>query len=160
MDDYRPAQVLIFRHAEKTGIEIDLELSDEGWERARKLAAYIPRAFGTPDVIFAASPSERSVRPTQTVEPLAAATGVSICEAFGDGDGEALCKHVIGNAKSHQKRVAICWRHGELDQLAARFGAPGGSYPSPWPNDLYDLIICIDYRADGAAHARAVRQPF
>src|SRR5690348_6181400 len=72
-----PQQVLIRRHAEKTGDKADVRLSERGQERARVLYQLFvasndrPDPFPTPDFIFAASNSRDSQRPLETVTPLA-----------------------------------------------------------------------------------------
>src|SRR5262249_40034999 len=72
-----PQQVLIIRHAEKTGDKADVHLSKQGQERAEVLYQLFvaskdrPDPFPTPDFIFAASNAKDSQRPLETVTPFA-----------------------------------------------------------------------------------------
>ena len=69
------SRIVLMRHGEKAGDPEDIHLSEEGQERAERLATYIPQTFGRPDFIFAADRSKRSIRSIETAEPLAAAVG-------------------------------------------------------------------------------------
>jgi hypothetical protein len=66
-----PRFVLVMRQAEKPQDPRDPDLSSDGLARAQKLANYIPATFGAPEFIFAAAISKHSMRPYETVEPLA-----------------------------------------------------------------------------------------
>ena len=71
--DTGPARLIVLRHAEKTGDRRDRDLSPAGHERAMRLVPYVLETFGRPDFLIAAKSSDRSRRPVETIEPLAAA---------------------------------------------------------------------------------------
>src|SRR5579862_5355950 len=83
-----PQQILIIRHAEKTGDKDDIHLSKAGQERAEVLYKLFeaskerPEPFPTPDFIFAASKSKDSNRPIETVTPLAKKLKLTIIDTF------------------------------------------------------------------------------
>jgi phosphohistidine phosphatase SixA len=144
--DGGPSRILLMRHAEKTGDPEDIYLSEAGTKRAERLSTYIPQTFGRPDFVFAASRSKRSVRSMETVRPLAAALGVKLHHHIEDRDFEDLVSEIFSNPEYRGKTIVICWHHGKLDEIAALLGAPVGSYPNPWPEDVYNLIL--DFRYD------------
>ncbi len=155
-----PKRVLILRHAEKTGAEDDIHLSKPGYMRAKKLASYIPKTFGTPDYIFAAARSKRSIRSIETVSPLALSLNKSVQHSIEDKDFAALVRQLYSDPIYAGATVVVCWHHNKLPEIARMLGAPDASYPDPWPSDLYDAIIDISYGADGTVTARDVKQPF
>lgn len=139
-----PARVLVLRHAEKTGDTKDPHLSEEGWQHARRLAETIPARYGRPDFLFAARTSKRSSRPTETLQPLADVLAIKVDGRFDDDEFEDLVEE-LAKQKYAGKLAVISWRHSEMPQLAAALGAHEDAVPSPWPSDLYDLIIDIEY---------------
>ncbi len=155
-----PKRILILRHAEKTGSEDDIHLSKPGYMRAKKLASYIPKTFGAPDFIFAAARSKRSIRSMETMSPLAMSLGKTVQHSIEDKDFAALVRQLLSNPMYAGTTVVICWHHNKLPEIARILGAPPGTYPDPWPSDLYDAIIEISYAADGTVSARDVMQPF
>lgn len=157
-DGTGPAKLLVMRHAEKTGDRRDPHLSVAGVARAEKLAGYIPKQFGTPDFLFAATSSKRSSRPYETLAPLATALGLKIDERFDDEDYDALIERLAKPAYAGKFGV-ISWRHSDIPALCAALGAPDGTYPADWPEDLYTLIIEITFRGTQAT-ARSITAPF
>ena len=155
-----PATVLLMRHAEKPADKRDPHLSDEGRARAARLAAYIPEAFGRPDVLVAAADKPGSFRPRETLEPLAAATGVALRRDLSEKRGAALAKELLSDPRHDGARIVVAWRHKALPALARALGAKPGQCPEPWPDGLFDLILRFDY-ADGAEpKVTAVTMPF
>ena len=153
-----PAKLLVMRHAEKTGDKRDPHLSDAGQQRAEKLVSYIPKQFGKPDFLFAATSSKRSSRPYETLAPLATALGLKIDERFDDGHYDALVERLAKPAYTGKFGV-ISWRHSDIPALCAALGAPDGTYPADWPETLYDVVVEITFR-DTHANARAITEPF
>lgn len=153
-----PAKLLVMRHAEKTGDRRDPNLSDAGAARAQKLVTYIPKQFGKPDFLFAAKSSKRSSRPYETLQPLAASLGLKIDERFDDEDYDELVERLAKPAYAGKFGV-VSWRHSDIPALCAALGAPDGTYPEEWPEDLYPLIIEISFR-DTHATARQITEPF
>ncbi len=160
--DGGPARILLMRHAEKTGKLDDLYLSKAGVKRAQRLATYIPETFGKPDFVFAAAQSRRSVRSIETMKPLAAALGTEVDHEIQDKDFGTLITEIFSNPDYRGKIIAICWHHGKLPEIAALVGAPAGSYPDPWPQDVFNLIIDCRYdaKSDRAPVVTQVVEPF
>lgn len=157
-DGSGPAKLLIMRHAEKTGDRRDPSLSQAGQQRAEKLVSYIPKQFGTPDFLFAATSSKRSRRPYETLEPLSNALTLKIDERFDDDEYDALVEY-LAKPRYAGKFGVISWRHSDLPAICAALGAPDGTFPADWPQDLYTLVIEITFR-NGAAAARQISEPF
>jgi phosphohistidine phosphatase SixA len=143
-----PRRILLMRHAEKTGDPDDIHLSDAGRERAKRLARYIPNTFGKPDFIFAAARSKRSIRSIETVQPLADALGLEVQHDIEDKDFEDLVRALFSNPEYLAKTILICWHHGKLPEIAALLGAPARSYPDPWPETVFNVIIEFGYGVD------------
>jgi phosphohistidine phosphatase SixA len=141
-----PSRIILMRHADKPDDPDDPDLSTAGVTRAQHLATYIPQTFGKPDYIIATARSKHSDRPVETVEPLGRAVGLSIQHDIPDKDFEDLVDEIFSDAAYRGKTVVICWHHGTLPAIAALLGAPAGSYPDPWPNDTYNVIL--DFRYD------------
>jgi broad specificity phosphatase PhoE len=160
--DGGPSRILLMRHAEKTGDPDDINLSGAGEKRAERLASFIPETFGKPDFIFAAERSKRSIRSIETVEPLAAATGLKVQHDVEDRDFEDLISEIFSNPDYRGKTIVICWHHKKLPDIASLLGAPSGSYPDPWPEDLFNLILDFKYDAhsDRPPDVAKVIEPF
>jgi hypothetical protein len=144
-----PATILLMRHAEKPGAPDDPHLSQEGRRRAEKLARYIPEEFGRPDFLFAASGKPSSRRPKETLEPLAAATGLPIDDHASDKHSEAFAGTLLSDPQYDGASIVVSWRHDALPTLAYALGAKPGEVPNPWPDDLYGLILRFDYEEGG-----------
>ncbi|MFT3730086.1 MAG: histidine phosphatase family protein [Hyphomicrobium sp.] len=141
-----PARILLMRHAEKTGKTDDIYLSKEGMKRAERLVTYIPQAFGRPDFIYAAARSKRSVRSIETMKPLAAALGIEVQYHIEDKEFKILVAEIFSKPEYRGKAITICWHHGKLPEIAALLGGRSGTFPDPWPQDVFNLIL--DFRYD------------
>lgn len=141
-----PSRIILMRHADKTDDPENEDLSDAGAARAEHLATYIPQSFRKPDYIIATAHSKHSNRPRETVTPLANALGLKVEHDFENDDFEDLVDEVFSNPDYKGKTLVICWHHGKLPAIAALLGAPQGSYPDPWPEDAYNIIL--DFRYD------------
>lgn len=154
-----PARLLILRHAEKTGEKSDPHLSAKGAERAERLARYIPQTFGKPDFLMAAKSSKRSRRPVETLEPLAAATGLTINGEFDDKDVRELVEELGHNPSVAGKFGVVSWRHSDIPRLLAELGSPAGSYPDPWGEGVYDLMFELEFLGSAPPRVHQVRMP-
>lgn len=143
--DGGPGRILLLRHAEKTGKTDDIYLSKDGMMRAERLATYIPQTFGRPDYIYAAARSKRSIRSIETVKPLAAALGIEVQYHIEDKEFKALITEIFSKPEYRGKMIVICWHHGKLPEIAALLGAQPGSYPAPWPQNCFNLILDFRY---------------
>lgn len=148
------------RHAEKTGDDFDPHLSAQGQQRAEQLATYIPKQFGTPDFLIAARTSKKSLRPYDTLRPLADALGLTIKEKFDDNETDALVEHLGTSEKYAGKSGVIAWRHGNIPSLLEALGAPDGSYPQPWDDRVFNLIIEMTFSDSAAPRLRQITEPF
>jgi broad specificity phosphatase PhoE len=153
-----PRTIVLMRHAEKPPDKSHPGLTEAGRGRAKRIAALVPELIGKPDVLFAAADKPGSVRPRETLEPLAAATGVEIRQ-FPDRESRRFAEMLLSGSEFAGKRIVISWRHKELPRLARALGAPPGLYPDPWPESLYDLMLRFDCDASGKVEASALKEP-
>jgi phosphohistidine phosphatase SixA len=157
-----PSRIILMRHADKPNDPDDEDLSQAGFARAEHLVTYIPQTFGKPDDIMASAHSKHSNRPTETVTPLAASLGINVEHDFENDDFEDLVDEIFSEAEFHGKTIVICWHHGKLPAIAALLGAPAGSYPDPWPEDTYNLILDFHYDPNSGKQPSVTRviEPF
>ena len=155
-----PARLLIMRHAEKTGDDLDRHLSAQGQKRAEQLATYIPQQFGTPDFLIAAKSSKKSQRPHDTIAPLANALSLKINETFDDDETDALVEHMGRSDTYAAKFGVISWRHSDISAQLAALGAPNGSYPQMWDPAVFNRILDISFRDGVSPHVRQIIMPF
>jgi hypothetical protein len=154
-----PSRLLVMRHGEKTGDKLDPHLSIEGQQRAQNLVGFIEKNFGTPDFLIAAATSNRSMRPYETLAPLAKALALEIKDKFDDDEADALIEH-LRKPKYAAKSGVIAWRHGNIPSLLASFGAPYGSYPQPWDDAVFNLVIEITFTDGAPPRVRQIVEPF
>lgn len=154
-----PATLLLMRHAEKPDKPDDPNLSPAGRERAKRLAVYIPEEFGAPDYLFAAADSEESHRPKETLEPLAAATGLKIHAEVADKHYAKLAPRLLLDERYEDCLLVVCWHHGRIPAFAEALGALADSYPDPWPPDVFNLILKFRYKGS-LPKVKQVTEPF
>jgi hypothetical protein len=169
-----PQNVLLIRHAEKTGEKEDVHLSKPGKERAEVLEQLFvasrdrPEPFPTPDFIFAAAAHKDSQRPVETVTPLARKLKLSIVDRYDsklpasqNGAGQKAPKEegmtelrdeLFGSSKYFGKTVLVSWRHSTLPELAKTFKA--GKVPEKWEDKVFDRVWQISYDDEGNATFR------
>jgi hypothetical protein len=171
-----PQQVLIIRHAEKTGDKADVHLSGQGRERAEVLYRLFvaskdrPDPFPTPDFIIAASNASDSQRPLETVTPLAMRLKLPINDTYqsklppasGPDDGKdstakapgmlALRDALFGEPKYFGKTILVSWRHSTLPELAKTLKA--SKVPAKWEDNVFDRVWQITYDDQGNAGFR------
>jgi hypothetical protein len=148
------------RHAERPNQNGNPDLSPAGHDRAKKLATYIPNNFGKPDFIFAAADSKESERPRKTVEPLQDATGIRIHDKIADKECPDLATKLLTNQDFSDKRIVVCWHHGQIPKLMHALGAAAGTYPDEWKEDVFNEILLLDYRTCGKPIVTKVKEPF
>jgi Histidine phosphatase superfamily (branch 1) len=154
-----PARLLIMRHGEKTGDKSDPHLSPAGHQRAKTLVSYLPQQFGKPDFLIAAKTSNKSQRPYETLEPLAGELKLDIMDTFDDEETQALVEH-LAKAIYAGRFGVISWRHSDIPALLGALGAPDGSYPQPWDDAVYNLIVEMTFTDGGVPRARQIIEPF
>jgi hypothetical protein len=143
----KPSQVLVIRHADKSGSKFDGDLNQRGYQRAASLPRLFPSRFETPAFLFASRPARKSNRPVETVTPLAHALGLTIETRFADEDYPGLAKYVLEQPAHAGKTVLICWHHDRIPVLAARLGVAHA--PSKWPAEEFDRVWRIEYLDSG-----------
>ncbi|MFM9943362.1 MAG: hypothetical protein ACKVP7_28185 [Hyphomicrobiaceae bacterium] len=150
----------MLRHAEKTGDRRDRNLSPAGHERAARLVPYVLETFGRPDFLIAAKSSDRSRRPVETIEPLAAALGLNIKSKFDDEEVDALVAALGEKGSYRGKFGVISWRHSDIPRLVASLGAPAGTLAAEWDESDYTTLVEIIYSSGGKVTAKRLTMPF
>jgi hypothetical protein len=170
-----PIKIMIIRHAEKPpkkGEPLDVQQDGEpgggkslivpGWQRAGALNAFFAPykaapanpAIATPNAIYAASPTDETQRPWETVTPLAAwlnytenTPQFNISYSVGGGEPD-----LVTDILSRSGNILICWEHDNimpniLGAIHKKF--PIANYdkiPNPFP-DLFYLVWILDRNA-------------
>jgi hypothetical protein len=172
---------MIIRHAEKPakngGEPLDEQANGEpgngkslivpGWQRAGALNAFFAPfkstpsnpEIATPDYIYAASPTNESQRPWETVTPLAAwlnyAQGTpqfNVSYTIGGGESQ-----MVASVLALSGTVLICWEHDNI--MPNVMGAineqvPIANYasiPNPFP-DVFYLVWVLDLNKKGTSY--------
>jgi phosphohistidine phosphatase SixA len=143
----KPKQVLLIRHAEKTGDKADAHLNPRGYQRATALVRLFPAQFETPQFIFASRASGHSDRPVETVTPLARALHLNIDSRFPNEDYAGLARQLVSKPLYSGNTILVCWHHGNIPALAAALGV--SHPPSPWPDTQFDRVWKIGYSDGG-----------
>jgi len=151
----RPAQIILFRHAEKPADKANPHLSPEGVRRARKLVGFLAtnpvvNKYGKPVAIFATKTTkdDDGQRTQETVAPAAAALKLAVQTPFLGKDYKQIAKLILGNPAYAGKTVVICWNHEVMPELAAELGV---SPPPPaWKGKEYDQVYVISFRGRAA----------
>ncbi|TIP18463.1 hypothetical protein [Mesorhizobium sp.] len=158
--------VMIIRHAEKPlpdqpdrgvdqlGQQDDKSLTVRGWQRAGALAHLFsapPAPLQVPRVIVASAPIKkdgsgtRSLRPTETIAPLARRLAIDADTRFSKGQ-EAQA----GPATMQQTLpTLVCWQHESIPELAAAIAQSSGIAPDHWDNADYDGIWILTSQGEG-----------
>ena len=151
----RPAQIILFRHAEKPADKADPHLSPEGVRRARMLVGFLTsnpvvNKYGKPVAIFATrtTKDDDGQRTQETVAPAAAALQLAVQAPFLGRDYKQLAKQILGNPAYAGKTVLICWNHDVISELAAELGV--SPRPPAWKGGEFDRVYVISYRGKAA----------
>lgn len=148
------------RHGEKPEIAGDINLAPAGVARANRLVDYIPATFGRPQFLFATEQSDDSNRPVETIEPLSLSIKVDIDSSFADRQYQDLASELLNNPTYDGTLVLICWHHEKIPKLAYALGAPHGSVRDPWDDNVYNLILVLDFSVAGGPSVNQVVEPF
>lgn len=140
----KPKQILLIRHAEKTGDKADAHLNARGRERAAALPRLFPSRFETPQFIIATHASAHSNRPVETVTPLSHALHLPIDSRIDNEAYRTLARILLSDNRYSGATVLVCWHHGHIPALAAALGAPHP--PAPWPDKQFDRVWKIGYQ--------------
>jgi hypothetical protein len=151
----RPAQIILFRHAEKPADKADSHLSAQGVRRARMLVRFLTtnpvvNKYGKPVVIFATrtTKDDDGQRTQETVAPAAAALRLAVQTPFLGKDYKQLAKQILGSPAYAGKTVLICWNHDTISELAAELGV--SPRPPAWKGREFDQVYVISYRGKAA----------
>jgi hypothetical protein len=147
-----PAQIILIRHAEKPAN--GNELSTRGRERAAALAPYFIETEqlitnGVPSAIYAmAAPTDdSSLRPIQTVTPLANELDLKIRNSFERDHYKKMVEEIKSDPMLHGKTVLICWEHTFIPEIARAFGALQA--PGHWQQEVFDRVWLINIASNG-----------
>ena len=155
------SKIMVIRHAEKPNGEPGVTPDDSenpealtatGWRRARALVGLFDPPGGKfadphiarPEALFASG--SESLRPKQTIEPLAAALKLTIDTAYLKGQEDRL----VDAVKSAGGVTLIAWQHEAIPTIAARILGGGDGVPPRWPGHRFDLVWVFDWREGGA----------
>lgn len=136
--------VFIIRHAEKP--PEGPHLSDTGRERAQALVGLFGDCFCKPDALVAAANTRKSSRPAETLEPLAAALGLTLNAAFGTMEVDRLAEHLRSASAPAGRVVLISWRQDGIPLLARALGAQDA--PAHWPEHVFDRVWRLLFSSD------------
>lgn len=154
-----PSQVLIIRHAEK--VHDGIELSLKGRERAAALVPYFlgSTSFLTPPaVIYAARATKEhpSVRPLQTVAPLAKELNIKINQDFDPKQFALMVESIKMNPGYKDKVILICWEHSVIPKIVELFGVT--TAPQKWLGEVYDRVWIIKFLPSGKINFENITQ--
>ncbi|PRB54402.1 flagellar basal body-associated protein FliL [Pseudomonas sp. MYb2] len=148
----RNVTVLIVRHAEKP--DVGRELNAQGQQRAAAYADYFTALklrdeTLTPQRLIATADSPQSIRPRQTLMPLAQRLQLPIEQPFANNDVDKLVS--LLRKDNQAKTVLIAWHHGHINKLIGAFGGNGPALVGQpkWPVDVYDWLIVLHFDDKG-----------
>ena len=121
---------------------------------------YVLETFGRPDFLIAAKSSDRSRRPVETIEPLAAAVGLEIKRKFDDDEVDALVA-ALGEKRAYRSKSGVMsWRHSDIPSLVVTLGAPADTIPGEWSESDYTTLVDISYSSGSNVTAKRLTMPF
>jgi len=85
---------------------------------------------------------------------------VRIDASVDDPDYPVLADDLTNDAKYDGKVVVICWHHGHIPGLMRALGAPDGSYPAPWDDAVFNLVLKTGRAEDGRVTVEKIGEPF
>lgn len=147
------ARVIIFRHGEKStssstgGVtqagkaDSDHSLTTMGWARAGGIAKMFDE-LPAPDRLYSSKGTTASLRPTQTITPLAAKFGKTIVTKYASTDTTPLA----GVVNALGGTTVICWEHENIPAIAKALGVTGA--PTTWADEVFDQVWML-VRVDG-----------
>lgn len=142
--------VMIIRHGEKPPSKSDHTLNAAGFERARRLVGFFTHpkpGILTPTAIWASKGLSASMRPLQTVQPLAAALGLPINTRY---DFE-VAEPTVGKALTALHGVTLASaEHTAIPGVSKQFKLAKNSpkVPKAWPSSRFDLVWTFTRQPD------------
>jgi len=160
-------KIMLIRHAEKPsgvppigGVNEDgsaepQALSVQGWQRAGALIGlFAPRngsladaRLARPDAIFASgiAPSSGSLRPQQTVLPLAKVLARAVNVSRSKGEERELANDL----QQASGAVLVSWQHEGIPPIANEILGNSQTCPQAWPIDRFDMVWVVDSAING-----------
>jgi broad specificity phosphatase PhoE len=155
---------MLIRHGEKqdqpppcgvnaAGDQDKHSLTARGWQRAGALVTYFrwPRVEGivSPTAIFASAvggqailidgeDASKSLRPQQTVTPLAAALALDVNTDWTVGQESNLAAVIRGLPGA----VLVAWEHKHIPLIGTQFSP---DVPAMWPDGAFDVVWVLTY---------------
>ena len=154
------AKIMLIRHAEKPNGEAGVmpdgaqnpeALTATGWKRADALVGLFAPADGTaprpplarPASLFASG--SESLRPKQTIAPLAAALNLQIATLPKGQEAE-----LVTAVKAAEGPALVSWQHEAIPEIAALIRGRADGVPPVWRGKRFDLVWVFDLNADGS----------
>jgi hypothetical protein len=158
---HRATKIMLIRHAEKPsnshahGVTAEGRLEEDslsvrGWQRAGALAAFFAPANGflqdsslaVPQYLFAAKPVKHrgSLRPAETITPLAEKLGIVINADFMKFEEEIMVEYALACPGV----VLICWQHDFLPKIANHILGDNVTAPQHWSERRFDEVWVFD----------------
>jgi hypothetical protein len=157
----KDAVVLIIRHADDAASGPGL--SPQGQARAQAYVPYFQNYFldGQQvrlDYLMAAADSDKSHRPTLTLEPLSQALNLKVHADISNKEYVKAAKDL--QSKKHHKAFLVCWHHGDIPDLLRALGAEPSSLlgGKKWPDDEYGWVLQLPYDSNGRLISDEVRR--
>jgi len=159
-------KVMLIRHAEKPGEpppphgvtpggDHDPEsLIVTGWQRAGALVPFFAPAAGPPQSPLIATPrylaasGSKSLRPEQTITPLAARLGLKVDTSFQKDSLKKLKDYVTGL----DGPVLVAWQHEDIPAIANEILGNDTTAPQKW-GDRFDVVWVFDLDASAGSYA-------
>lgn len=137
-----PAVVMVIRHGEKPADKNDHTLNATGRLRAEKITELftgvdLVNGLFRPTRIYASKGTTASMRPLQTVQPLAAALGLSINTSF---DAENAMTAMGGELAALPGVTLVSLEHTAIVGVCRALGTATPKVPSVWPADRFDVV--------------------
>jgi hypothetical protein len=136
------------------------------------LVGVIPARFGRPpDFLVAATSSDKSRRPVETLQPLADSLGFladRFIQSYANHDFPDLAHDLLNNSRfASSKLVIVCWHHGNIPGLATALGVtPKQMATAPeynprthkWHSAVFDRFWILDYSDPAGMTFQSVAQ--
>jgi hypothetical protein len=115
--------------------------------------------IATPNIVFAAARTDdptvkpddaKSLRPLQTVTPLAAKLGLTVRNDIPVGGEPAL----VAALKDLDGTVLVAWEHKRIPTIANGFA----NAPADWGDVVFDMVWVLDRNPDGTYAFSIVNQ--
>ena len=130
------SQIILIRHSEK---DHGIHLSEDGYKRSLKIENILLNKYiHIPDILIAMKQHNKhtSVRPIETIEPIANKLGLTINSHFEKNELNKLMDFTIQNI---DKNILICWEHSVLMTFLEKLT----SVKLEWLSDDYSTVIVV-----------------